>query len=288
MYWYCNQMFCVKWVTTFSEYFTVSNGVRQGGIMSPILFNVYMNNLSVELNKCKTGCNINGTFINHLMYADDSCLIAPCPSALQDLVDICETFANNNCIVYNAKKSKCMCFKPKVYKQLYIPPIYLNEKPLTFVECQKYLGMNISNDLTDDADLKRQVKAMYVRGNMLVHNFKFCSDNVKNTLFKCYCSNSYGSELWSLYKKETYKKCVVAYNDIYRKLFNIRRGESMSALYVLNGIDSFNVIVRKYIYSFKTRIEESCNILIGAILSSAFYLTYSSLARKWDNLLYLM
>ena len=35
MYWYCNQMFCVKWVTTFSEYFTVSNGVRQGGIMSP-------------------------------------------------------------------------------------------------------------------------------------------------------------------------------------------------------------------------------------------------------------
>ena len=180
-----------------------------------------------------------------------------------------------------------MCFKPPVYKQLYIPPIYLDAKTLVFVECQKYLGMNISNDLTDDVDIKRQVKAMYVRGNMLVHNFNFCSDNVKQNLFKCYCSNSYGSELWSLYKKETYKKCVVAYNDIYRKLFNIRRGESMSALYVLNGIDSFNVIVRKYIYSFKTRLQDSCNVLIGAILSSAFYLNYSSLARKWDNLLYL-
>ena len=140
--------------------------------------------------------------------------------------------------------------------------------------------MNISNDLTDDADIICQVKAMYVRGNMLVHNFKFCSDSVKNNLFRCYCSNSYGSELWSLYKKETYKKCVVAYNDIYRKLFNIKRGESMSALYVLNSIDSFNVIVRKYIYSFKTRIEASCNMLISAILSSAFYLSYSSLARK--------
>ena len=61
--------------------------------------------------------------------------------------------------------------------------------------------------------------------------------------------------------------------------FLIRSGESMSALYVLNGIDCMNVIARKYIYSFKTRIEGSCNNLVSAILSSAFYLTYSSLTR---------
>ena len=49
----------------------MSNGVRQGGILSPFLFNVYMDDLSVNLKKCPTGCIAGGTVVNHLMYADD-------------------------------------------------------------------------------------------------------------------------------------------------------------------------------------------------------------------------
>jgi hypothetical protein len=41
IYWYSNQKFCVKWGNTHSDMFNVSNGVRQGGILSPYLFNVY-------------------------------------------------------------------------------------------------------------------------------------------------------------------------------------------------------------------------------------------------------
>ena len=54
-----------------SSKFTVSNGVRQGGILSPFLFNVYMDDLSVIFKKCPTGCIAGGTVVNHLMYADD-------------------------------------------------------------------------------------------------------------------------------------------------------------------------------------------------------------------------
>ena len=52
MYWYCNQQFCVHWGSNMSALFNVSNGVRQGGIMSPILFNLYMNDQSQEF-KCQ-------------------------------------------------------------------------------------------------------------------------------------------------------------------------------------------------------------------------------------------
>jgi len=38
-FWYCQQTFCVRWGNQFSQIFTVSNGVREGGIMSPTLFN---------------------------------------------------------------------------------------------------------------------------------------------------------------------------------------------------------------------------------------------------------
>ena len=70
-YWYGTQQFTIRWCQGFSSFFTVSNGVKQGGILSPHLFNVYMDDLSVNLNKLHIGCLYAGTLINHLMYADD-------------------------------------------------------------------------------------------------------------------------------------------------------------------------------------------------------------------------
>ena len=58
-------------VYVISSGFGVSNGVCQGGILSPYLFCVYMDDLSIKLNDIKVGCTIGTTLINHLMYADD-------------------------------------------------------------------------------------------------------------------------------------------------------------------------------------------------------------------------
>ena len=57
-FWYQTQTMCVKWGKVDSEYFNVSNGVRQGGILSPKLFAIYVDDLSHELTLCKSGCYI--------------------------------------------------------------------------------------------------------------------------------------------------------------------------------------------------------------------------------------
>ena len=49
----------------------MSNGVKQGGILSPYLFAVYLDDLSNELNNIKAGCYIGEVLLNHLMFADD-------------------------------------------------------------------------------------------------------------------------------------------------------------------------------------------------------------------------
>ena len=54
--WYCNQSICIRWESVLSEFFPVNNGVRQGGILSPLLFNMYMNDLSICLRKLLVGC----------------------------------------------------------------------------------------------------------------------------------------------------------------------------------------------------------------------------------------
>ena len=64
----------IKWGKHFSEPFHVSNGVRQGGVLSPYLFAVYLDDLSNELNNFKAGCYIGEALLNHLMFADDICV----------------------------------------------------------------------------------------------------------------------------------------------------------------------------------------------------------------------
>ena len=59
LFWYSNQSIRVLWHDVMSHTFKTSNGVKQGGILSPLLFNVYMNELSCILNKSGVGCHIN-------------------------------------------------------------------------------------------------------------------------------------------------------------------------------------------------------------------------------------
>ena len=76
--WYTTHQFNVKWGLSLSSCFYVSNGVF-GVVFSPppILFNIYITDLSTGLTKLKIGCNFNGVFVNHLVYADGTVLLAP-------------------------------------------------------------------------------------------------------------------------------------------------------------------------------------------------------------------
>ena len=54
MFWYSKQEVCIRWGTEMSSYFNISNGIRQGGILSPSLFVIYMDDLSSLLNTSMT------------------------------------------------------------------------------------------------------------------------------------------------------------------------------------------------------------------------------------------
>ena len=67
---------CIWWGNSCSNKFHVTTGVKQGGVLSPPIFNVYVNNLSLSFNLYGIGCSLGGNLFNHLCYTDDLRLIA--------------------------------------------------------------------------------------------------------------------------------------------------------------------------------------------------------------------
>ena len=103
--------------------------------------------------------------MNHVMYADDICLMAPSPAALQELIDICYDFSVQNDLSFNSSKSYCMEFKPKSYK-LSCPRLYMDNQLLKYTDDIKYY-------------LLRQLRLLYTKSNRLLRLFYHCSTDVK-------------------------------------------------------------------------------------------------------------
>ena len=117
----------------------------RGSILSPTLFSIYLDSLSVKLSASGVGCTFNSKNFNHLVYADDTVLLAPSPKALQSLINICVSFANNHGLVYNEQKTKFMCLKPAGLKNIHVPNVELNGKTLELVKREKYLGFFVTD-----------------------------------------------------------------------------------------------------------------------------------------------
>ena len=100
-----NKILRVQWFQTLTSSFKGCSGVNQGGVLSPILFAVYVDSLVGRLDKSGVGCHIGGHFVGALANADDVTLVAPSRSGIRTLINVCEQFALDNDITFNGTKS---------------------------------------------------------------------------------------------------------------------------------------------------------------------------------------
>ena len=173
-------------------------------------------------------------------------------------------------------------------KGINVEHFVLNCQSLSFVDVQKYLGVLLTSNMTDDADIKRQIKATYAQGNALIKQFRKCSDSVKVKLFKAYCTNFYCMNLWvKCNVQQTFSKIRVAYNRIYRHFFQIKDQLGTSAHMCLLNVNHYKVIERKLVYSLRDRVMNSRNSIVKTIVSSLFFQS-SQLNIRWNKILFNM
>jgi hypothetical protein len=178
--------------------FGINHGVRQGGLLSPVLFTVgLLDDLLAELELSGFGCRINFKYFGAVAYADDIVLMAPTVQGLNRLLDICADWSQRNNIEFNTSKSVVICFADKRNRWPNDVPIpaYLNGNLIPTNTEVIHLGHVLTEDLDDSAELIQIAKSF----NKQFHAFhcRFTGMNnvqlLKN-IFNSFCTSFYGIE----------------------------------------------------------------------------------------------
>lgn len=135
---------CIKINNSRTEFFKQSRGVRQGCSLSPILFNIFINELAKEID-CSTGPGLilDNTNIKCLLFADDMVLLSPSKVGLQENLNILDTYSHNWALPINADKTKIMIFqkKPRTSKE---DNFKIGQKAIKVTTNYNYLGLTIT------------------------------------------------------------------------------------------------------------------------------------------------
>ena len=214
-------------------------------------------------------------------------LATPNSRAMNILLEICKNFATEHYITYSITKTEAMFIRPRGMSEFTLPKLYLGQSEIKYVSSFKYLGHFMSADFTDDSDINRETRNLYIRGNTLIRKFHFLSLDVKLSLFKAYCYSMYTCSLWSTYRQSTINKLRVAYNDIFRKLIGVPREWNIArSLFVNLNTRSFYENIRYASFSLMQRVLSCSNSVVQSLLHSDCFVLSATRATWCDNILH--
>ena len=278
---YVNQKIQVKWNCKLSEPFSVKNGVRQGGILSPLLFSLYMDELLLELKETGIGCHIGNHYFGVLGYADDIVLLCPTKEGLRRLINICEKYAFKHDILFNGSKSKLLVFGSTTD---IVPSINVNGVKVPVCDQAMHLGNLISNNIVECVDYG--IGKFNSSFNYFMSSFGKCQSSVKNKLFVQYCSSFYGSQIWPLHKKDLMKRISITWHKALRRVCNLPSNTHCDILPLLASQVPIDIQLKCRFLKFYRSLMDSDNILIRYLSNAMTFTNRSTMSSNICQILY--
>ena len=286
---YQKQYANVRWNGILSESFPLSNGVKQGAVLSAILFCVYVNELYRLLKRNRSGCWINGEYYGIIGYSDDIFLLAPSLDSLREMLGICEGYADEHNLQFSTdpnprkSKTKCMAFSPRKTEEL--DQLVLRGNKLPWVNTLKHLGTIITNRkdmVTDDIMQKR---AIYInRNNELNQEFYFAHPATKVKVNNIYNTSFYGCVLWNMFGNDM-ERIEKTWNVSVRRMMNLPREAHRFFIETLSKTRHIIFSLYSRYVNFINQITECSKPAMTNLLAT---IKYDCQSRTGSNLRHMM
>ena len=273
---YLCQSVRVKWNKYVSDVCPVTNGVKQGGVLSPILFVNYIDELFTRLRGIGVGCHIGGKFCGGFGYADDVTLLAPTRNSLKCLLSECISFAKEFDLLFNVDKSKYLIFDKSpgdVNGNIVFDGINLCNVDKDF-----HLGNVLGKSVNKDR-IFTTVSDFYRRFNLFYSSFSDVNTSVKYLLFKTYCMPLYGSQLWDFSSKDC-QLFYIAWRKAVRRLLGIDNKTHNHLLHLLCDDAPVDVQLHKRFMKFFHKAINSTNFYTNLCARLALNGSHSAVANS--------
>jgi len=280
--WYGKTCSVVKWNNILSREVCVRSGIRQGGILSPVFFNIYMDSIISSLRASGLGCYFKGVYLGCIVYADDILLISASVVQLQRMLDLCCSCAENLDINFNHKKSNLIKFGNE-YKDN-IDNLKLNGCNVAWVSRLKYLGMHIETGKVINIDVSVTIRKFYAAANAIAYRTKWVNEMARLSLFETFTLPilCYGCEGLHFTNK-VLNKINVCWNNVYRIVFGMHRWQSVKGIqYYCERLDCIRII-----HNLKLKFYSQLCCSVNNVISHCFnWFSYSSefkdICREYD------
>ena len=261
---YTGQVLAVRWAHSVSNSFACNNGVKQGGVLSPILFCIIIDVLLQRLRNSGVGCYIGSTFVGAVSYADDVSLITPSFRSAQIMLNICSTFADEFHLLFNGNKSHALVFGAPAFPA---KSLVLNGSTIPYAASGLHLGHMIGANAAH-LNAQRAIGALTVRSNMLALNYRFVYFEHLRTLFRSYCSDLYGSQFWALDEMDVVDVC---WRKCARRVLKLNTRTHNRFLPLIAHQPNPMHACEKKLASFYKSLITSTNIIVQRCLSLSIY-----------------
>ena len=215
---YTKQLCRINWANSISESFTAQNGVKQGGVLSPLLFNIYIDILLQRLKDSGIGCHIGTMFMGCIAYADDIVLLSPSLSSLNEMLSICDTYSKDFNITFNASKSKLVVFG----KNRCNVNVKFQGSVIPQTDREKHVGNLIGTDPgLEMCIIQSACNDLYGKVNLLFRQLGNINCSTLYQLFKNFCMSFYGCQLWNFSSAKLLEPVYIAWRKCVRRIFKL-------------------------------------------------------------------
>ena len=244
--WYDQSYVQVKWNASLSTSFQVTKGMKQGSLLSPYLFNIFINDLLKKLTSMNPGVRIKDFHLNVLAYADDVNLISTTVAGLQKMIDECDNYAQMWRMKFNPTKTNIVCIgKHNCIK----PPVWtLGDSVVGLSDDTTVLGVNFTSTLNSNMHIRSRTRkcqqGMFKLSSMGV-SYPGLNSDVKAFLWNSIgCPIlTYGMESLTLSDTDI-KGLKTSQGNIIKRIMGVNKRSHHSSLLKALGIPPVDMIIQ--------------------------------------------